>query len=148
MCGSLFTVRLEYEYFPLNLRKEIMQRRQISKKHFSVLELLRIAMDLISLFSFLQKKSVNHGEVNPTLIFLAEDESSGLLRPKVCERLSGCGNKFLNNLQTFTDRKDLYICPFLFNCIVSGAGAGRKPVNSHKSEVFSVGKLIPKLYLL
>lgn len=132
---------MEYEYFPLNLQKEINQRCLISRKHFSVLELLRVAFDLIDVFAFLQKKMVNHGEVNPTLIFLAEDEITGLLRPKVCERLSGCGNKFLNNLQTYTDRKELYICPLLFKNIVKGSGRDQIPVNSHKSEVFSVGKV-------
>lgn len=140
MCGSSFSVILEYEYFQINARKEIDRRNQSQDCYFSAWELSRIIFDLVDLFSFLQSNNINHGEINPTLIFLAEDLDSGVLRPKVCERLSGCGDKFINSLQGYTDKKELYVCPLLFSVIVAGYGNNRKCVDSYKSEVFSLGK--------
>ena len=139
MCGSLSVITLEYEYFFNNLRKEIDYRAAESISHLSVLEMMRLVVDLVDLFCFLQGEAINHGEINPTLIFLAEDQETGLLRPKVCERLSGCGNKFVNSFQGFAQKKELYVCPSLFHLIVAGIGVNQKTVDSHKSEVFSLG---------
>lgn len=104
-------------------------------------KMCRLVFDLIDLFGFLEANKINHGEINPTLVFLVRDADSGLLRPKVCERLSGCGDKFVNSLQGVRQKHSLYLCPQLFELIASGAGLRQQQIDSHKSEVFSLGSL-------
>jgi serine/threonine protein kinase len=139
MCGKIFGVKLVYEYFQNSLQKEIDFRSQKNKYHFSVQEITRILYDLVDVFSFLQANKINHGEIVPSLIFLVEDLHTGLMRPKVCERLSGCGNFFGNAFQGMHIRKDLYISPSLFESIVSGKKFRSNKISSNKSEVFALG---------
>jgi hypothetical protein len=101
----------------------------------------RIIFDLIDLFGFLENNGINHGEINPTLVFLVIDSESGLLRPKVCERLNGCGDKFINSLQGVRQKTDVYLCPQLFENIMAGSGINKVNIDSYKSEVFSLGIL-------
>ena len=136
----MIKIRLEYEYFFNNMRKEIDSRLSSTRTHFSVLQMCRILFDLIDLFGFLEKNGINHGEINPTLIFLVRDSQSGLLRPKVCERLSGCGDKFVNSMQGVQEKSELYLCPQLFEVIMAGMGIKRVNIDSYKSEVFALGK--------
>jgi hypothetical protein len=138
MCGSLIEIKLEYEYFRNNAQKEIQERKK-NGTHLGVEQMCRMVFDLVDLFAFLEGKEINHGEINPTLIFLVRDSESGLLRPKVCERLSGCGDKFVNSIQGVQEKSPLYLCPQLFGLIASGVGVNRIQVDSYKSEVFAVG---------
>lgn len=133
---------MEYEYFFNNVQKEIELRRANNQGHFSVSQMCRLIFDLIDLFGFLESNGINHGEINPTLIFLASDSSSGLLRPKVCERLNGCGDKFVNSMQGVQQKSELYLCPQLFEVIMSGIGINRTQIDSYKSEVFSLGNFL------
>ena len=135
----MYAIKLEYEYFYRNVRKEIDNRNNSGYGHFSVHQMCRILFDLIDLFAFLESNGINHGEINPTLIFLVIDSESGLLRPKVCERLSGCGDKFINSLQGVRQKTDIYLGPQLFENIMAGNGIRRINIDSYKSEVFSLG---------
>ena len=136
MCGSVYEIKLEYEYFYSNVQKEIQDRRSRQEGHFSVNQMCRLIFDLIDLFGFLESNGINHGEINPTLIFLASDSSSGLLRPKVCERLNGCGDKFVNSMQGVQQKSELYLWPQLLEGIMFGIGSNRTQIYSYKSEVF------------
>ena len=136
----MIEIKLEYEYFYDNLRKEIDLRKNKTGSHFSVWQMCRIVFDLIDLFGFLETNGINHGEINPTLIFLVRDVSTELFRPKVCERLSGCGDKFINSMQGVQEKSELYLCPQLFEVIMSGVGINQTQVDSYKSEVFSLGR--------
>ena len=70
--------------------------------------------DSIDVLAFLQNNKISHGEINPTLMYLYEDEIEGYDRVKICERLSGSADSKINNLNALNNNIDIYLDPSKF----------------------------------
>ena len=112
-CSKHYFIIAAYEYYERNLQKEILKRRRV-RQFFSPLELLRMIYDSIDVLAFLQNNKISHGEINPTLMYLYEDEIEGYDRVKICERLSGSADSKINNLNALNNNIDIYLDPSKF----------------------------------
>lgn len=115
-CSASFTVRAIYEFHPKSLKKEISFRRK-NRQVFSAVELMRIAIDCVAGFGFLQSKGVRHGEIHPSLVFLASEDGEN--RAKICERFTGYADRQLNILASLASGADLYLDPLIFEELAS-----------------------------
>ena len=116
LCSTMYFVRATYEYYGDNLRKEIARRRR-NKEYYSAIELLRLLYDTIDVLAFLEAHQISHGELNPALIFLFDDDVEGLPRAKVCERLSASADSQVNNLNALNHNMELYMDQELFESL-------------------------------
>ena len=129
-CSTTYQLRAAYEYFPSNLKKELMARRK-KQMTFSSIELLRVVFDAIDSLAFLQGNDIKHGEVNPSLLFLYRDRFDEIQRVKICERFTGHTDKQLNHLHAMTGNLDLYLDPQTFESVAQGSKRA-SPQNPYK----------------
>jgi serine/threonine protein kinase len=112
-CSKTHFVYSAYEYFPLNLKKEVAKRKR-NGNFFSSMQMLRLMFDAIDVFGFLQSNGIRHSDVNPNLIFLKEDRILNLFRVKLCEKMNGPTEKKVSILNAISSNLEIYSDPESF----------------------------------
>ena len=130
-CSKTHFVLSAYEYFPLNMKKEVARRKR-QGHFFTSIELLRLIYDAIDVLAFLQSNGIRHGDVNPTLLFLKNDRILNLLRIKLCEKMNGPTEKRVNIFNAISANMELYTDPDSFEEVSKNRRLLENPPNPFK----------------
>lgn len=84
-CSTYYISNAFYEYFPTNLRDQIILRRK-NNQFFTEKELVGFLYDILDVLAFLQGKNTTHGDIRPELIYF--EEQNGKTISKLGDRLS------------------------------------------------------------
>ena len=145
------TIIRNFEYYNLNLKKEI-NKRKLEKKFFLPIELLKIIYDSLNALSFLQENNIENGFLNPNLIYLYHDQNN-FLRSKIIERLNRKKNYYENIENDLEKSIDIYFSPEIFEDFLNKKQnnfleKSLYNLNIYKADLFSLGLIILEASLL
>lgn len=131
-----YKIRLFYDYFPDNVRREIELRTKRGND-FTLEEMTYLVYDTISACAFLQERGVNHGDLSPDVILRTSDGHF-----IIGDKLRRQSKYPQNQIDKFIRGDKLYMSPELFKFIKTRNGDGIDRMDSFKSDVFTLGLAI------
>ncbi|KAL4494442.1 hypothetical protein ABPG72_019852 [Tetrahymena utriculariae] len=130
ICGDFSKINCYYEYYSLNLEKEL-EKRYPEQKYFSEPEIWYLIDSMVNACSFFESNKIYHGDIRPTNVLLTVSGQVKLADNGIVNQSKNGYNKAL------FDGDAPYLSPLLINAL---ANKEKRPSHNHfKSDVYSLG---------
>ena len=134
-CSTFYLLKLFYEWPEKTLKQAILERKSTPGPggFFSLKEATNLLYHIVHACSFLQEKSVYHGDISPLTIFLT-DKGEFKLAFRVNEQISSERVQIDKSIKN----EPLYLSPTIFTA-VKNRTLERSRHNPYKSDIFALG---------
>ncbi|KAL4470486.1 hypothetical protein ABPG74_012097 [Tetrahymena malaccensis] len=130
ICGDFSKINCYYEYYSLNLEKEL-EKRLPEQKYFSEPEIWYLIDSMVNACSFFESNKIYHGDIRPTNVLLTVSGQVKLADNGIVNQSKNGYSKAL------FDGDAPYLSPLLMNAL---ANKEKRPSHNHfKSDVYSLG---------
>ncbi|EAR95135.1 protein kinase (macronuclear) [Tetrahymena thermophila SB210] len=130
ICGDFSKINCYYEYYSLNLEKEL-EKRFPEQKYFTEPEIWYLIDSIVNACSFFESNKIYHGDIRPINVLLT-------VAGQVKLADNGIVNQSKNGYaKALFDGDTPYLSPLLMNAF---ANKEKRPSHNHfKSDVYSLG---------
>lgn len=135
--AQAFRVTGYYEYLPMDLETDIVQRAKTGA-YYTASQLLRMSEGVLSALAYLKSFKMIHSDVRPKYISVPTEDPQG--QYKLLDRLGDALAPNKVQVSNFKKSRPLYVSPAFFEAISNSKTKIRH--NPYKSDAFSFGLVL------